>query len=89
MKKYYRARRVASSPMSTPNPRGLDKKSKKLHLVLKRGNVPVKKVPKKSDLVFLQVSPNYCERDLAAGSLGTVGRTCNRTSRGNFFKFLS
>ncbi|KAJ8945225.1 hypothetical protein NQ314_009294 [Rhamnusium bicolor] len=83
MKKYYRARPVAASP-SQPGPRGIEnpRRQKKLHLVLTKGKIPVKKMPKKSELVFLQMSPNYCERDLAAGSLGTVGRTCNRTSRG-------
>ncbi|RZC38388.1 Wnt-7b [Asbolus verrucosus] len=83
MKKYYRARPVTSSP-SSPGPRGIDsyRRPRKIHLVLKKGKMAIKKMPKKSDLVFLQMSPNYCERDLAAGSLGTVGRTCNRTSRG-------
>lgn len=83
MKKYYRARPIASNP-ATVGPRGLDgfKKPKKFHLVLKKGKMPIKKLPRKSDLVFLQMSPNYCEKDLTAGSLGTVGRTCNRTSRG-------
>ncbi|XP_077987235.1 protein Wnt-7b-like [Glandiceps talaboti] len=38
-----------------------------------------RKPPKKS-LVYLQKSPNYCEYDLDRGSLGTVGRLCNRTS---------
>ncbi|XP_076053718.1 wnt oncogene analog 2 [Oratosquilla oratoria] len=39
--------------------------------------------PRASHLVFLQKSPNYCEKDLAVGSLGTLGRTCNRTSKGS------
>lgn len=84
MKKYYRARPVTSSPLliesQDANPK--KKKRKKLQLLLKKGKSPLKKTPKRADLVFLQMSPNYCERDLAAGSLGTVGRTCNRTSRG-------
>lgn len=88
MKKYYRARPVSSSPAS-PGPRETDpanKKKRKLQLVLKKGKMPIKKVPKRADLVFLQMSPNYCEKDLAAGSLGTVGRVCNRTSRGKVWK---
>nr|CAD7257898.1 unnamed protein product [Timema shepardi] len=40
------------------------------------------RVPRRSDLVFLQDSPNYCEKDPSKGSLGTSGRLCNRTSRG-------
>lgn len=34
------------------------------------------------EMVYLQSSPNYCERDISLGSLGTVGRFCNRTARG-------
>lgn len=85
MRKYYRARPVASASSNT-SPRGLERPrtKRKIHLVLKKGKTPIKKLPKKSDLVFLQMSPNYCERDLASGSLGTVGRSCNRTSRGRF-----
>lgn len=41
-----------------------------------------KRIPKRSELVYLQPSPNYCEPDLAQGSLGTQGRYCNRTSTG-------
>ncbi|XP_011155650.1 protein Wnt-7b isoform X3 [Solenopsis invicta] len=62
-------------------------KSRKPHLVLKRtkangGPASLKRIPKKSELVFLQPSPNYCEPDLTQGSLGTQGRYCNRTSKG-------
>lgn len=95
MKKYYRARPVTASvpAIGTRNADvALSKKTKKLRLVLKKGKSPMKKAPRKSDLVFLQMSPNYCERDLTAGSLGTVGRSCNRTSRGNllvhYFVFM-
>lgn len=40
------------------------------------------RLPRRSDLVFLQGSPNYCDLDVTSGSLGTAGRACNRTSRG-------
>lgn len=85
MKKYYRARPVTSTYQG---PKGEKKGGKKLQLVLKKGKIPIKKPPKKSELVFLQMSPNYCEKDLAAGSLGTVGRICNRTSEGEYFKII-
>ncbi|XP_012286596.1 protein Wnt-7b isoform X2 [Orussus abietinus] len=63
-------------------------KPRRPHLVLKRTKVSggpgmgQKRIPKRSELVFLQPSPNYCEPDLAQGSLGTQGRSCNRTSKG-------
>ncbi|XP_043684223.1 protein Wnt-7b-like isoform X1 [Vespula pensylvanica] len=64
-------------------------KPRRAHLVLKRSKVNTggsmmgsKRIPKRSELVFLQPSPNYCEPDLALGSLGTQGRYCNRTSKG-------
>ncbi|XP_076235498.1 protein Wnt-7b [Calliopsis andreniformis] len=63
-------------------------KPRRPHLVLKRTKssggsvVGQKRIPKRSELVFLQPSPNYCEPDLAQGSLGTQGRYCNRTSKG-------
>ncbi|CAH1164457.1 unnamed protein product [Phaedon cochleariae] len=92
MKKYYRARPVASqtgaSNMGASHVGASHvgashrRRAKRQHLVLTKGKVPVKREPKKSELVYLQMSPNYCERDLAAGSLGTAGRRCNRTSRG-------
>ncbi|VEN61673.1 unnamed protein product, partial [Callosobruchus maculatus] len=85
MKKYYRARAVAVRSTPQPGPRDTSsypRRNRKMHLVLLKGRTVLKKPPKKSDLVYLQLSPNYCERDLAAGSLGTFGRSCNRTSRG-------
>ncbi|CAB3226379.1 unnamed protein product [Arctia plantaginis] len=47
----------------------------------KHGSVTTRQ-PRKADLVYLEVSPSYCEPDAAAGSLGTHHRHCNRTSRG-------
>lgn len=37
-------------------------------------------IPKRSELVHLEPSPNYCDRDLSVGSLGTAGRSCNKTA---------
>ncbi|KAG5870816.1 hypothetical protein JTB14_023979 [Gonioctena quinquepunctata] len=82
MKKYFRARPVAASTAQLPRGTDHPRRGRRQHLVLTKGKIPVKKLPKKSELVYLQMSPNYCEKDLTAGSLGTVGRTCNRTSRG-------
>ncbi|XP_063897130.1 protein Wnt-2 isoform X2 [Helicoverpa armigera] len=55
------------------------------HLVLVRRHkqsAGVVRAPRKSELVYLQASPSYCERDDAAGSAGTHARLCNVTSRG-------
>ncbi|XP_049762246.1 protein Wnt-1-like [Schistocerca cancellata] len=40
------------------------------------------KKPNKTDLVYLEDSPDYCERNDTMGILGTRGRICNRTSMG-------
>lgn len=47
-----------------------------------RGAAASARLPRRTDLVFLQGSPNYCDPDDALGSLGTAGRACNRTSGG-------
>ncbi|KAL2093890.1 hypothetical protein ACEWY4_011202 [Coilia grayii] len=36
--------------------------------------------PIETDLVYIERSPNYCEKDAKTGSVGTQGRLCNRTS---------
>ena len=38
------------------------------------------KKPSKSDLVYYEDSPDFCTKNSKVGSLGTVGRECNRTS---------
>ncbi|XP_075923092.1 protein Wnt-5b-like [Petromyzon marinus] len=38
--------------------------------------------PTADDLVHLDASPDFCTRNESTGSLGTVGRACNKTSAG-------
>lgn len=38
--------------------------------------------PTNHDLVYLESSPDYCLKNQSTGSLGTVGRLCNKTSEG-------
>ncbi|XP_075216700.1 wnt oncogene analog 2 [Lycorma delicatula] len=81
MKKYWKARNVIAVPTTQEGG---------LKLILKRGSRtqgqgpeqqrPV--APRRSELVFLESSPNYCDRDPSTGSMGTQGRECNRTSKG-------
>ncbi|KOX77372.1 Protein Wnt-1 [Melipona quadrifasciata] len=43
---------------------------------------PDLKRPNKTDLVYLEDSPDYCEKNITLGIPGTRGRICNRTSFG-------
>jgi hypothetical protein len=40
------------------------------------------KPPTKADLIYYEESPNFCTKNAKVGSLGTVGRECNRNSLG-------
>ncbi|KPJ12754.1 Protein Wnt-7b [Papilio machaon] len=75
--RYHRAKMVTLHPPPDTN-------APHSHLVIRRArqNAGVGRQPRKSELVFLEPSPSYCEPDTAAGSFGTHGRHCNRTSRG-------
>ncbi|XP_026477448.1 protein Wnt-7b [Ctenocephalides felis] len=89
MKKYYRARLVVAIYGIKQQTRisNLFNKDDGLSLIIKRaksnGLVGKQIFPKINDFVYLQASPNYCEADLTTGSLGTRGRTCNRTGTGS------
>ncbi|XP_031779559.1 protein Wnt-5b-like [Nasonia vitripennis] len=54
--------------------------------VNRRGRLSIRdprySLPTANDLVYLDDSPNYCFANTSLGSLGTRGRTCNRTSSG-------
>ncbi|XP_037948432.1 protein Wnt-2 [Teleopsis dalmanni] len=73
MKKYNKAKIV----QAVKGKRGL-----KLVISKKNRVGKLLQAPKRLELVYLQRSPNYCERNVLAGSLGTTGRLCNRTLHG-------
>lgn len=71
---YKRSKKVTITPQRAP------KHLLKLKAAITRGRPKGRVRPR--DLVFLEESPNYCERDPSSQSQGTEGRDCNRTSRG-------
>ncbi|KAM3958722.1 wnt oncogene analog 2 [Aphomia sociella] len=79
--KYRRARLVAAHAHHSPT--SLSSSLGKPLLTLRRSRPHgAGRPPRKSELVFLQPSPSYCEPDAASGAPGTRGRLCNRTSTG-------
>lgn len=85
MRKYWKARSVAAAAVTgSHHQRSSGKRSsKRLKLKLRsaRSSTAVEE-PKITELVYLEQSPNYCDRDFDTGSMGTYGRSCNRTSEG-------
>lgn len=83
MRKYWKARSVSVAAVAGGHQqRSSGKRSSKrlrLKLRLTRSSAAVEE-PKITELVYLEQSPNYCDRDFGTGSLGTYGRSCNRTS---------
>jgi len=93
MRKYRKARSVqaagATTAVSGGNPQRASGKrsSRRLRLRLRSARSAATgsaddEEPKITELVYLEQSPNYCDRDFGTGSLGTYGRSCNRTSEG-------
>ncbi|KAH8407531.1 hypothetical protein KR222_004925, partial [Zaprionus bogoriensis] len=78
MQKYQKAKTV----QAVRGKRGL-----KLVLSRKKHSAAVAKKPalvwpKRMELIYLETSPNYCERSVQTGTLGTLGRVCQPGSHG-------
>nr|XP_016927971.2 protein Wnt-2 isoform X1 [Drosophila suzukii] len=79
MQKYQKAKTV----QAVKGKRGLRLVlSRKKHAGTARAQKPVLDWPKRMELIYLEASPNYCERSLQTGSQGTAGRVCQRTGHG-------
>lgn len=92
MRKYLKARSVSAAAVTGGHhqQRSSGKRSSKrlrLKLRLTRSSAAVEE-PKITELVYLEQSPNYCDRDFGTGSLGTYGRSCNRTSQSECMRGL-
>ncbi|EDW12661.1 protein wingless [Drosophila mojavensis] len=59
----------------------LGRKHNRYHFQLNPHN-PEHKPPGPKDIVYLESSPSFCEKNLRQGILGTHGRQCNDTSLG-------
>lgn len=81
MDKYVQADAVTATSIPESRKRNLFNNFSLRSYVLHSAN-SLHRSPKSSELVFLEPSPNYCEKDVTAGSLGTVGRICNRSTHG-------
>ncbi|XP_058062878.1 protein Wnt-2 isoform X2 [Anopheles bellator] len=80
MKKYRLAKLVYVIPSTNHSARRLAQKRKRQIPQNEKNRESGSPSPKRTELVYLQASPNYCERNISIGVPGTVGRTCNRTS---------
>jgi len=91
MRKYRKARSVAAAAVPVVvNQRTSGKRSsKRQRLRLRLARSVMEEEPKIMELVYLEQSPNYCDRDFGTGSLGTYGRSCNRTSVGEYLSYES
>lgn len=82
--KYARAKLVTPYPAPNPALGHSVRSTARTQLVIRRPKQAsgTGRQPRKSELIFLEQSPSYCEPDPAVGSYGTHGRKCNKTSRG-------
>ncbi|KAJ0172009.1 hypothetical protein K1T71_012772 [Dendrolimus kikuchii] len=83
--KYARAKLVVPHPATSVVAAGPGvRATPHTQLVIKRVKQAsgVGRQPRKSELIYLEPSPSYCEPDAAVGAYGTHGRHCNRTSTG-------
>ncbi|KAM8711394.1 hypothetical protein ACLKA7_000521 [Drosophila subpalustris] len=78
MQKYHKAKTV----QAVRGKRGLRLALSRKKHAMAAGQKPTWAWPKRMELVYLEASPNYCERSIQTGTPGTAGRLCNRTGHG-------